>query len=664
MFKVNFSYLERMIKYCEEKQFYDIVKIYLNAHGYFNAEIRDGRGDGGKDIIIPNNKNLNIQLSIQQNWKNKLNKEAETILKDPLISNKSFWYITNKSISQSDIDNFRANEFKYKGQVEFEVKDVKSIASMILNSNYLNQIYELLGIPYENKIKANLKEIALSSVLLYSSESRELKNELLESFIKMTIFQSPSYVCKVDDLISRIIESKLLPPNVENFIKSKIDKLKIDKKLSFNKDTQLLSLSNEEFDICKKINQNLNINKDYDFKLIKENTHLSDEQVNKILNNIDFSEDLSNYYESLFTKENISNDDIKSLSQLIPKLKSIQLKIYSNTIYKVLTTNSFDIYRALGRHTSIKVLLDSNVAMPILFGLLFQEYLNNRYSNGAKALLDFCKIHNLEIIIPDIYIEEIESNGRLALSQQENIKEFEQAQNISYLINDRNAFIHQFANLVSQLPKDKLSFSDFLSNFGIGNNTSKKHAQLFIKQTFENLLIDFGVNVQIPKISKCNFDEEDLNQLRESKPHDAEITLKHDAQVCYWVKNDADSGYIVATWNKSFMKVLEENEKIGIYADTPSRIRDFLSFINEENHDESIISYELLAELSQFSNGRINSLSESLTNKILSLSTEKVSLINKIINNAKQDKQINLQDLEEQINEFIDISDESELNQS
>ena len=98
MFRLSYSFLARAIKNCGQDTFYDIALLYLQAIGYKNPYITDGRNDGGTDIKSDNRRSTSVQLSIQKNWKSKINEDAEKIMRNqPNIEH--MLYLTNRDIS-------------------------------------------------------------------------------------------------------------------------------------------------------------------------------------------------------------------------------------------------------------------------------------------------------------------------------------------------------------------------------------------------------------------------------------------------------------------------------------------------------------------------------------------------------------------------------------
>src|SRR5260221_13221304 len=95
-----------------------------------------------------------------------------------------------------------------------------------------------------------------------------------------------------------------------------------------------------------------------------------------------------------------------------------RLRQYGRTVDRIFRTNSFDIYRDLGRRTEIAMVLDASVAMPVLFGLAFGAA-RSRYGIAALALKAACDAHNIRLVVPRAYLNEMAWHGQGALEKLE-----------------------------------------------------------------------------------------------------------------------------------------------------------------------------------------------------------------------------------------------------
>ncbi len=179
-----YSGLYKVIRDLEEKKFYDIALLFLSSKGYPNLVIVDGTGDGGRDVTS-SWEHIRIQLSVRRDWDKKINHEAKLALDKGA---KSFIYVTNRRIKDHERDQFLQNGFQYKGRVEITIFDLAAISTLLSLPGISNSVNQTLGLPITGKIQATPKEIAISNTLLFSSEAKELRDEVLENCICAHIF--------------------------------------------------------------------------------------------------------------------------------------------------------------------------------------------------------------------------------------------------------------------------------------------------------------------------------------------------------------------------------------------------------------------------------------------------------------------------------------------
>ena len=182
-----FSGLYKSIRELEEKKFYDIALLFLSAKGYRELSIVDGTGDGGRDVICSWS-HLRIQLSVQKTWEVKINKEAAAT---KAAGKQHLIYITNRRIRDNEREKFIQSDYKHRGEVELTIFDLDSIATSLALPGVINATYERLGVTTGQRLTATPHEVAISNTLLFSSEARDLRDNLLESGIKAQLLESP-----------------------------------------------------------------------------------------------------------------------------------------------------------------------------------------------------------------------------------------------------------------------------------------------------------------------------------------------------------------------------------------------------------------------------------------------------------------------------------------
>lgn len=583
--KMYFSGLKRAIQDIEEKKFYDIALIFLESEGYKSVSIIDGKGDGGRDVTCSRN-DLRIQLSIRKDWQKKINSEAAITLQ---AEKRHFIYITNRVIRDTELDDFLTNDYTHSGEVEITVYDLNRISSRLAASGSIKKAYEKLGYMVDGAITATPKEIALSNVLLFSKEAKDLRADLIESNIKSYIYKCNQ---SSEDEIVGAVSSYLPGADIIEEIKKTITKLTAKKEIKLENLSYTLTdetkkkLSAAEEDYLQSIK--------IDLQKISEDYSLSQPDAKKLI-------ELS--LEILAKEGSLNGEGIQETSLLdfisnkglnrrknelyedLSKLSSARIRQYGKTIDHIFSTNTFDIYRALGKSSQIKLLLDSSVAMPLLFGLCFGS-VKSRYSIAAAALHDLCKSHNIPISIPRYYVNEIVHHGKEALNYVD-VYNVLNEENKAILRNSSNSYLSHYSHLRNKGEiNESYTISKFLEHFGIMQNAPTR----IIENKIESILESF--DIKIIQTEKWNNDIRE--ELSNNKPNSPPIIIDHDSSVCTFLKNSVDGGYIFATWDKVMSKIVEGKSRI--LANTPARVIDFLAMA-EGVDAENTNSYDLLTSL-------------------------------------------------------------------
>lgn len=242
---------------------------------------------------------------------------------------------------------------------------------------------------------------------------------------------------------------------------------------------------------------------------------------------------------------------------------------YSETIRQIFATNTFDIYRALGGRTDITMVLDTSVALPMLFGLEFQVA-TSRYAVGASTLLEVCRAHEIPLLVPRAYVNEMASHGLKAIEFLETYDALPEDLKPS-LRGSGNAYLSHYSHIQASMAKAgaELSLSEFLSTFGLKKGMSLRPVENRILSLLESHSITTGMNAY--------YDADVRRQIAEAKPHESKHILDHDASVCTHLINESFKGYILATRDRVLINLVQGLARV--FADSPARVTDFLSAI-------------------------------------------------------------------------------------
>ncbi|AUO65393.1 TPA: hypothetical protein JAN03_01395 [Citrobacter freundii] len=561
-----YSGLYKTLRDLEEKKFYDIALLFLTIKGYPNLEIIDGTGDGGRDVRSSWD-HIRIQLSVRKDWEKKINHEA---LLTSSTNSKHFIYVTNRRIKDHERDKFLQEEFKYKGQIEITIFDIASISTSLALPGSINSVNTILGLPITGKIEATPKEIAISNTLLFSHEARELKDEIIENCIFANIFSEEG------------ISESLLSERISNDLGNKALNVQVVKAISRLQSKGNIRHFEGGFTLSPEVSGRLKLSRD-DFeqaKLKDLNELMRDfnlekidaELLIKISLEILSRKQLFNGDEpySVQLQEFIATHSLQkrrtSLYEALSRLTTARITAYGDAISHLLSTNTYDIFRSLGRSHSIKVILDSSVAMPMLFGLSFSK-VKSRYGIGASAISEMCHAHKFKLVVPRPYLNEMASHGLKAL-EYAHIYNIIGDESRTILKSSGNAYLSHFGHIRDdKLPGYEMSINDFLSYFGIVKGSSLAKIERRIEQLLNSLEIEVTT---MPR-----WKPELRSAIVELKQQEVPIIIDHDASVLTMLSDSTEDGYIFATWDKILTELVELKSRV--YADTPSRVVDFLS---------------------------------------------------------------------------------------
>ncbi|WP_155648653.1 hypothetical protein [Burkholderia pseudomultivorans] len=616
-----FAALKKAIQYLEEKRFYDVALMYLAQQGYQELSIVDGSGDGGRDVVC-SRKDLRIQLSVRKDWAVKINEESETTR---LAGKRHFIYITNRVIHYADEQAFLANSHKNKGEVEVTIHDLNRISTALAQPGSIQKAYSMLGMSVDTTLSAEPKDIALSTVLLFSKESHDFRANIIESNVRAWLLKNPN--SPEERLVVEV--ARLLPgPQIDRDVRSAIGRLKTAGRVLGRSDN--LSLSGAETEAMRAAEDEYLISTESDVNLISGKYGLNKEDARRLislslelvareraLNGYGAIEDtLTNF----IAEKNLSRRRA-DLYEDLSKTAIVRIRQYGKAVEHIFSANTFDIYRALGRKTRIVMVLDSSVAMPMMFGLAFGSA-RSRYGVAATSLLNLCKEHELKIMVPTFYVNEMASHGLKALDFIETYNALpDEAKSV--LRASGNAYLSHYSHIGESLrgTEDEITLDEFLRYFGIVDKNNITSAENKIASILES----FNISVE----NHRSMDPVIRRKVADEKPNELSVIIDHDAKACTLLREDTDAGYIFATWDRVLTGLVENIARI--FADTPARVIDFLSMAASAKY-ESDQSYELLTTLIHCDDQKAAALAAKIERI---RSTEQVFRLQKFVDDAR-----------------------------
>lgn len=639
-----FSALKTAVQHLEEKRFYDVALMYLEQRGYEDLSIVDGTGDGGRDVVC-SRPDLRIQLSVRKDWEIKLNEEAGITAKS---GKHHIIFVTNRPISPAAKELFFSSKYKYSGEVEVTLSDLRSISTALSRPGVIRRSYELLGMAVPSELHAEPKEIALSTVLLFSDESRELREAVIEANVRAQLLRSGGM--SQERLINALVDT-LPGTNIARWTGSALTRLQMAGRIIGNREA--LRLSIEEAAVMNAAENEFLASEKIDTDMLGEKFNIDSEKAKNLLRlatevlirgkELDGEGvaeiSLLNYISELGLSRRKS-----SVFEALAKTSTSKLRQYGSTIDQIFLTNTFDIYRALGRRTELFAVLDTSVAMPVVFGLAFR-HANSRFGLAAAALKRACDAHNIKMVVPRGYLNEMASHGLKAREAAAVYNALPPEARLA-LKSGENAYISHYSHIAKQMSADgqSITINEFLGYFGIRQGCSR----LSVENRIETVLDNFGIRV-IPDV-KPNDNMRDV--IAQKRRYDADIVIEHDASLLTMLKDKSDQGFIFATWDYTLIKHVEEIARV--YADTPARVIDFLSAASGQDI-ETEQSFELMTTLLHIEEKSVLSLAETIE-KISSV--EQAFRFDQFVQKARK-RNSNWQLETDEVKQFLDKDEEN-----
>ncbi|HFH4421701.1 hypothetical protein [Pseudomonas aeruginosa] len=578
--------LKNAIQNLEEKLFYDVALMYLTTLGYQELSMVDGTGDGGRDVTC-SREDLRIQLSVRRDWRKKINEEASNTERS---GHRHLIYVTNKIVSPDAEQEFIQSDYSHRGTIDLSTHDLKRIVTALSRPGVIRRAYELLNMAVPSTLEATPKDIALSTLLLFSQEANELREAVINANTRAHLFKNPGIS---ENVLIGLVENSTPGTNVARAARGAISQLRTSGRIVGSSSS--LNLSPSEQETMKAAEAEFLTAAQADVTALSTMTSLSEDDSRELLNlalnllirgrDLNGTGPTEEALRSFIAKKSL-NRQREKIFDALSRTKSATFKQYGATIDRVFSTNTFDIYRALGRRTDITVVLDASVAMPVMFGLEFGAA-RSRYGIAALALRDACKAHNIRMTVPRCYLNEMAAHGRNALEKLDVYNNLPEEARIS-LRASGNAYLSHYTHIheVIRSSGDELSLQEFLQHFGIADGRPLDK----IENKISSILESHGIAI----LPDERYDQTVYEIISSKKTFEIKLLIEHDAIVCSKLKNDDQRGFILATWDKIIIDVVEDIARV--FADTPARVIDFLSMAHGQDI-ESDQNYELLSAL-------------------------------------------------------------------
>lgn len=616
--------LSAIIESMTVPQFRTLCLEYLKLLGYSEASLTDGPYDGTKDYKLLTSRDMqsiSIAMSITPNWKKKLTDDIDN-MKRKNVNLSNVFYFSSQRIPEGSFLKYQ--EEKATSENIFVIKyDSQTIASDFVKKNKIDKILKIANIDIKPEFNGHSrqlvnKNIAISSLLLFSDDANELRKSFFETIIKTQILNS-SIALSREDLIQSIIETYSFNLAQAPYISSHFDRLLQLKKIFVR--NKLFYIEENEGNKLKGIESQFNVEfnsiKNRVIDLLKEsNLNFSKSEMDDLFNNIEdfilglasnstgFSEHRVDekgsyqYIRKLIEQKYNKEDGAILIDKLLEEVSksSFAKKIASTEmILDLFNVDSEDLLNIFRARTSLSIYLDTSVIIPLLCSLLWGEF-NTRFSYSANTIYTLFRKHNFKMYVMDKHLEEVASH-LIKAAQISKIVDV-----IDEPLLSQNAFITHY----SLLRKNKnITFSEYIETFDISLNKipSEEESNHKFKETrniLQSSIQEILKTYEILTIDNyiLNSSDQEVQNLVHIRSRKADILLEHDAATIKYLSSamSVDNNNVLCTWDRSLIEY-KSIHKIPFHILSPIALIDLLSMAKNEKTNYALASYKNFAKL-------------------------------------------------------------------
>lgn len=627
---MNIETFSRLIEASDVSVFRSLTTILIPLIGIGGADYCDGPYDGGKDFnlaIIPKSGvKIGIQISVEKKWEAKLRSDALKLQKN--YATNVIYFISSRRIPESSYEKIKESLLLGNGITVIKF-DNQAIATRFIDNNMVNDALILMGIdtnstPNEYKKYLGPKNEAVSSLLLFDENTKDLRQRFFQSIIMSVLSRSSAGLSHID-LLDEIKINFSIQDNQFVQVRSNIDRLlQVGKIKSVG---NILTLSTYEKDRFLGLKESTELELNY----LRNSFH---KEVMRLLGNLDSRTNdllISNFLEltvylsgknySTYDGELKQNEayvlirDILSSNFGIEKTSEIFKNLsafFANSEFAkhiacaklydaFLNTKSSHLINALGGTESLNVYIDSSVFIPIICSLLFDK-VQDRFSQSGSSLYRLINNHKFKAIVPHDYMEEVASHLIEACRDYKHIIE----QDID-LSHSGNAFVSHYSKYKHN--NSSITFNEYVKVFGIRleNIHNQMSDDLFYsirdKVSREITSISSKYDFIIEKLS-VDYLESKIEQYREflydNKLTRPDVLIRHDARVIGYLSGDyVQSGVVklLCTWDKVH-SIKNPDGNDGYYVMHPIAVIDYFSLAkgNGETSISHLLDFAMMQE--------------------------------------------------------------------
>lgn len=623
--------IERLVEAADFSDFRTIARRYLELRGYRLPESTDGWSDGGRDIRVyqlpPNPSPIAVQTSVERRWQTKLREDA--IKAEQNLGVSQVLYISSRRLAETEFANLADSLWREKG-ITVHKADSQSIAGTFSDQKRLLELLELLGIPVQevtqtsrvteqpplaedtayayiffggdaSNFQTTVIERAIISAVCYSADRSRASLE--EVVVKYLGLGDPQRMA-VQSSIDRLLQQGILARTQDGYRASEAEYERHRAAVSV-REHQLYELKGAVEDVLKEGGLPRDsieptqeaVMEDLGALMMAVGTSLPgtmdhptqwqmfDGEIKDRMRHLDATLASGGLGRASVNAVRNSLTEVAMASPLAHCLVAGELFVRLSGIATP------RLVQAIGSRGTLTVVLDANVAIPVLANNMY-EAASQRYFRAAHRAYKQLLAHDMDILVPHDYVEEMASHLIAARDNYAAIVDTEPDLEFS-----TNAFVAHYAHLARR--GGAPAFDRYLQAFGLSEQLQGlpfSAARDRLMQTLRRLLERYGFRVRRlgkPTVSSMRRAERALafgaRELGQDRP---ERLMSHDARTLGYLldaEGSGDEALLFMTWDRLHAYVGSE-EALGWSILNPAAASDLLSMARGMSDDEGWIS--------------------------------------------------------------------------
>lgn len=610
---MNIDYLSNLVNSCDVSTFRTVASTFLRSLGY-PGFLSDGPYDGAADFFVHQDQQTGnrtvFQFSTETKWKDKLQREFDSAkAKYPTMN--AFVFVSSRRIPNGSMRKLNVDLIKKHG-ISATHYDNQAIATEFIDKNLVGKFYQTLNIELPPPTPAALttpKVEAAASILIFGAESGDFRKSMMENVVLSELAKVEPMDEKtfIDALMEKHSFEALQRPDVVRTFRRVINDKKIvpdngQYSVSDGVRSQLKgmqSLAEGEFvDLQKKVGAYLAISP------VSEQKSIATQVLNDLL---DLSvllwrravptsaslgrvaEESYNRVSSAIAKE-VGSADAKvimgELAKIVAGSDFAKRLAAAELFAALLKTNSSQLVAAIGASKGLRVFLDTQVLIPLICGLLFDQ-VQDHSAYSARLLKDLLAKHEFTAVAPSVYVNE--TAAHLIRCCQEYRSLLLAGEDLSF---STNAFASHFSQLRNA--GSELSFDEYISVFGApaGERFGDLSDEFFypardkIEQRMGQLLRRYQIEVVSIEQRRFPNTEKRISETlgTEQRPR---ILVEHDASVVgllEGVEIEADLAKVLCTWDSMQFRLNPAWDSYCVM--NPASLTDLLTIVRAEESND------------------------------------------------------------------------------